>query len=132
MHKVYTSNKQSIFRNVPQCSVKTKHNHACVSLKETVGLFIARGLKYANLMDENFHEKNDFFNKNQHAALVDSLKLKFSHVPKNVVCLLHWSDGFVVNSSKNKGHSVWIKIVLFLIRKGDYKFTLTLHLLQLE
>lgn len=121
VHKVYTSNKQSILRNVPQCSVKTKHNHACVSLKETVGLFIARGLKYANLMDENFHEKNDFFNKNQHAALVDSLKLKFSHVPKNVVCLLHWSDGFIVNSSKNKGHSVWIKTVSFLAHKGDDK-----------
>ena len=57
VHKVYTSNKQSILRNVPQCNVETKHNHACVSLKETVGLFIARGLKHANLMDGNFHEK---------------------------------------------------------------------------
>ena len=49
VHKVYTSNKQSILRNVPQYSVKTKHNHACVLLKEIVVLFIARGLKYANL-----------------------------------------------------------------------------------
>ena len=82
-----------------------------MSLKETVGLFIARGLKHANLMDRNFHESSDFFNKNQSMALLDSLKLNFSHVPKNVVCLTHWSDGFIVNSSKNKGHYVWIKTV---------------------
>ena len=37
-------------------------------------------------------------------ALLNSFKFLFSHVPKNVVCLIHYSDGFVVNLSNNKIH----------------------------
>ena len=65
----YISNKNSMLKNVIQSKVFIKNDHACISFKESINLFIANNQKYTNLIDNNFLELNKYLNKSKAMSL---------------------------------------------------------------
>ena len=112
----YTTNKNSIFMNLPTPEVVSFENHSYVSLTSIIDHALAHGMEIDDIQIHN----HDFANYNiqkisecsQAQLIAQNIKTN-PYIPENtiVLYLILWSDDFEVNHTRRNKNSTWIKTV---------------------
>ena len=126
IRKFYKQGKYAIHNNLPHSSVNSVHGHSYVSLKDIIQDSLANDNKFEPIYNPPTTDAITCLNE---SSFCQDLDRKFSPNNDTIdLLLMRWSDDYdPYNVKQNKGNSIWVFLLQFIVnmKRSTQVITLT-------
>lgn len=112
----YTSNKTSIYQNIPSPRININSNHAYVSIQSVIHHALALGIdipliKSSQYLSTKFDNSHLLTTTKAKEIMKDSFEKNYPMIDPYIIFLVIWSDDFEVNHTRKNRSSTWLKTI---------------------
>jgi len=125
----YTTNKTSIYQNIPSPKINTNSNHAYVSIQSVIHHALALGIEIPLIRSSQYSSTtfdNSHLLKTTKAKEImrDSFEKNYPTIDPYIIFLVIWSDDFEVNNTRKNRSSTWLKTISIVSPKNSENINL--------